>query len=127
MAQKRPKKKARFGPPWVSDTGRAASLLGRLDAFFKQTHGRRFLIETLAVRALLYDAQGEEDPAREALGRSIRLALPSNFIRLFVDLGPALARLLHGLEVDEEGQQYLERIRSAFRKILGAPKLSSEL
>ena len=94
--------------------GRAASLLGRLEEFFEQVHGRRFLIETLAVRALLYDAQGQKDAARDALGRSIRLALPSNFIRLFVDLGPALARLLHGLEADEEAQQYLERILSAF-------------
>ena len=93
---------------------RAASILARIEAFYEQIHSTRFLIEALALRALLYDAQGDEPAAREALGRAVSLARPSDFIRLFVDLGPALAKLLRSLEVDEEGQRYLERILSAF-------------
>ena len=41
-------------------------------------------------------------------------AQPSGFIRLFVDLGPGLARLLSGLELDAEGLRYVSEILSAF-------------
>jgi LuxR family maltose regulon positive regulatory protein len=92
----------------------ADSLLTRLETFVSGIHATRFLIEVLALRALVHDAQGDEPAAREALGRAVSLGQPGGFIRLFVDLGPGLIRLLHSLELDEEGQGYVRRILAAF-------------
>jgi LuxR family maltose regulon positive regulatory protein len=92
----------------------AAVLLQRLDAFYAGIHNTRFLIEVLALQALVCDAQGEESTARELLTRSVRLAQPGGFIRLFVDLGPALARLLAGLDLETSEMRYVAQILSAF-------------
>jgi LuxR family maltose regulon positive regulatory protein len=94
---------------------RADRLLTRLETFLAGIHATRFLIEVLALRALLHDAQGDEPAAREALGRAVSLALPGGFIRLFVDLGPELATLLNNLELDDEEQRYVGRILAAFQ------------
>jgi LuxR family maltose regulon positive regulatory protein len=93
----------------------AANLLTRLGAFLEKIHNTRFLIEVLALQALLHDAQGDEPAAREVLGKAVALAQPGGFIRVFVDLGLGLARLLNGLELDTEGLRYVSRILAAYR------------
>jgi LuxR family maltose regulon positive regulatory protein len=93
----------------------ADSLLTRLETFVAGIHATRFLIEVLALRALLHDAQGDEPAAREALARAVSLAQPGGFIRLFVDLGPGLIKVLNSLELEEEGQRYVGRILAAFQ------------
>jgi LuxR family maltose regulon positive regulatory protein len=93
----------------------ADSLLKDLEAFLAKIYNTRFLIEVFALQALLHDAQGDEPAAREVLGRAVALAQPGGFVRLFVDLGPGLARLLNGLGLDAEGQRYVDEILSAFR------------
>ncbi|NOR40050.1 MAG: hypothetical protein GQ537_02420 [Gammaproteobacteria bacterium] len=93
----------------------ADSLLTRLETFVTGTHSIRFLIEVFALQALLHDAQGDEPAALEALSRAVSFALPGGFIRLFVDLGPGLARPLNRLDLDAEGQRYVGRILNAFR------------
>jgi len=85
----------------------ADSLLTRLETFVAGIHNTRFLIEVLALQALLHDAQGDEPAGLKALSRAVSLAQPGGFIRLFVDLGPGLARLLDRLDLDAEGQLYV--------------------
>jgi len=92
----------------------ADRLLKRLGTFFASIHNDRFLIETLAVQALLHHARGNELAAREALGVAVSLAQPGGLIRVFVDLGPELASLLTDLDLDEEGQRHVGRILAAF-------------
>jgi LuxR family maltose regulon positive regulatory protein len=93
---------------------RAALLLQRLQAFYEGIHNTRFLIEVLALQALACCAQGDESTARERLTRAVLLAQPGGFIRLFVDLGPALASILQGLDLDAGGLRYVAQILSAF-------------
>ena len=93
---------------------RAAVLLQRLEAFFTEIHNTRFLIEALALQALLQAQKGDEPAALSALGRAVELAQPSGFIRLFVDLGPGLVELLNRLDLDAQGLAYVGRILSAF-------------
>ena len=50
--------------------------------------------------------------------KALRLALPSRFNRLFVDLGPRLGTLLNRMQVDEEGLAYVGEILAAFQKSL---------
>ena len=53
---------------------------------FTSTHCTSVMIEVLAVQALLYQAEGNEQAALEALQQAVTFAEPGGFIRTFVDL-----------------------------------------
>ncbi len=93
---------------------RAQALLPRLEDYLTGIHNKRFLIETLALRALLSDKTGDTALAVEQLGRAVSLAQPGGFIRLFVDIGQELVPLLNRLELKGEKLQYVSRILAAF-------------
>ncbi len=58
---------------------------------------RRFgdVIEIQMLRALAFEAQGYSSQADEALERSLILAEPEGYVRMFVDMGPPITRLLY--------------------------------
>ena len=66
------------------------------------------------MQALLHQARGDEPAALATLAEAIELAQPGRFLRLFVDLGPQLVRLLVRLELDEEGSRYVGQILATF-------------
>ncbi|HSR34376.1 MAG TPA: LuxR C-terminal-related transcriptional regulator [Anaerolineae bacterium] len=92
----------------------AAELLARLRQFVEETHNTWRLIEVLSLQALLHSAQGDESAAFTALEQAITLAEPGGFIRLFVDLGPSMARLLDQLRQQGVAPDYIARILAAF-------------
>jgi len=102
---------------------RADGLLGRLHDFFTRTHNRRFLIDVLALRALLLDARDDEPGALSALEQAVVLAQAGGFTRVFADVGPGLADLLHRLELDEAGVRYVGQALAAFH--VEAPAVGS--
>ena len=81
----------------------AARLLARLHEVVQATHNTRFLIEALALQALLHDARREQSAALDALQQAVALAEPGGVIRVFVDLGPRMAALLHQLAAQRVG------------------------
>jgi LuxR family maltose regulon positive regulatory protein len=64
----------------------------------------------LALLAILHDAEGDEAVALAQLRRAVELAQPGGIVRLFVDLGPPVARLLQRLQ----GQDILPDYMSQF-------------
>ncbi|MFN2244811.1 MAG: LuxR C-terminal-related transcriptional regulator, partial [Anaerolineae bacterium] len=94
--------------------GRAADLLGQVQTFCESSHTRRFLIEALALQALLHDREGDGPAALDALQQAIVLAEPAGFIRLFVDLGPGLVPFLSELRQQNVAPDYLDRLLAAF-------------
>ena len=96
---------------------RADALLNRLIDYLASVHNKRFLLEALALRAMLLDAKGESEAAKKELKRAIEMAQPGRFIRVFVDLGPRLGNLLHSLKLDEGGLRYVGEIVATFRTI----------
>lgn len=105
-----------LGQNTPTSRGQAADLLSRLRAFLMSTHNIRFLIETLALQALLNSAEGNESAALTALRQAIELAEPGEFIRVFVDLGPSMAPLLEQLRRQGVTPHYIARILSAFEE-----------
>jgi ATP/maltotriose-dependent transcriptional regulator MalT len=93
---------------------RADRLLIKLIDYMVRTNNKRFHIEALALRAMLLDSTGDDGDARTELVRAVLIAQPGRFIRLFVDLGPRLGKLLHGLELDESCLAYVGEILAAF-------------
>jgi LuxR family maltose regulon positive regulatory protein len=92
----------------------AVGVLSRLNDFVTATHNTVFLIEVLALQALLYDALGDRPAAFEALSQSVLLAQPGGFIRMFVDLGPRMANLLNQLSNHDVVPDYIGQILGAF-------------
>jgi LuxR family maltose regulon positive regulatory protein len=92
----------------------AADLLAQLRGFVETIHNTRFLIEVLALQALLHQVQDEESAALDALEQAISLAQPGGFVRLFVDLGSKLEPLLAQLSRNGVAPAYIAQILAAF-------------
>jgi LuxR family maltose regulon positive regulatory protein len=73
----------------------ALDLLARLLETAESAGWMGKAIEILGLRALAYQAQGKLDEALPALERALTLGEPEGFVRIFVDGGPPMARLLH--------------------------------
>jgi LuxR family maltose regulon positive regulatory protein len=71
-------------------------------------------LKTMILQAVAFDALGERSRAVELLGEALKLAEPGGFIRIFVDEGPPMARLL--CEALSQGVQpgYVRRVLAAF-------------
>ena len=90
---------------WMAQNTRASQekageLLTRLHTYLTETHNTRFLIDTLALQALLADLTGDQAAALNLLASALKMAQPGGFIRVFVDLGPQMAALLSRMKPD---------------------------
>ena len=92
----------------------AAAALERLHTFVTTTHNTRFTIDVLALQALTYDAEGDEAAALKALEQAVTLAQPGGFVRVFLDLGSALIKLLERLARRGCATAYSEQLLAAF-------------
>jgi len=103
--------------------GATLHLLDRLSEFTAGSGLTQYLIEVLALQALTLQAQGASDQAEEVLEKCLALAQPEGFVRVFVDEGPPMAKLLQRMK-DEGGRarpersegmkEYLDRLLAAF-------------
>ncbi len=83
----------------LSDTSpasldKATGMLARLRSYVESTGNTRFRVEVLALQALLDDALGRDEAALTHLQQAVSLAPRGNVLRVFVDLGAPMARLL---------------------------------
>ncbi len=77
-------------------------------------------IEALCVRAIALEAQGRQAAAQADLRRALQLAAPSGYVRLFIELGPAMAALLAEYNPPPEQAAYATRLRSVLSAALGS-------
>jgi LuxR family maltose regulon positive regulatory protein len=71
-------------------------------------------IEILSLQALAFQARGDATRALGALERAIALAEPEGFVRVFVDEGPPMARLLYEALARGVATDYTRRLLTAF-------------
>ena len=95
---------------------KAKAILEEHQQFYESTNNIRFLIETLALRAVHCAKIGNEVTADQFLGRAVSLAEPGGFVRLFVDLGPGIILLLNRLELNEQQLKYVGTILAGFER-----------
>ena len=72
------------------------------------------MLEILILQALAFQKQGKTDQSMSALERSLTLAESQDFIRIFVDEGPQMARLLYEALSREIAPDYVQRLLGAF-------------
>ena len=104
----------------------ASHLLPRLREFVETTHNTRFLVEVLALQALLHDARHESAAAQDTLKQAVLLAQPGGLVRVFVDLGPRMAHLLAALERTGVAPGNIDQILQAFGESAPAAPRASE-
>ncbi|MDY6877489.1 MAG: LuxR C-terminal-related transcriptional regulator [Chloroflexota bacterium] len=71
-------------------------------------------IELLVLKSLVLHALGEKDQALEVLKQALDYAEPGGFIRIFVDEGPPMARLLYEALTRGIAPDYVRRLLAAF-------------
>ena len=97
--------------------GDTSAALAALEPLRRQVEAKNWQDERLKVmvlQAVALHAHGEKDKAVQLLGEALALAQPGGFIRLFVDEGLSMARLLseaatHGMMPD-----YVSKLLAAF-------------
>jgi LuxR family maltose regulon positive regulatory protein len=71
-------------------------------------------IEILILQALAFQAESDTTRAMAALERALTLAEPGGFIRIFVDEGPPMARLLYEAVTRGIAPDYVRRLLAKF-------------
>jgi LuxR family maltose regulon positive regulatory protein len=99
-----------FAPDWR----RALGILGPLIETASAEGRDGIQIEALALKALALWADGDRAGGLAALERSLRLAEPEGYVRLFVDLGLPMARLLREANARNVMPEYVKRLLEAF-------------
>jgi LuxR family maltose regulon positive regulatory protein len=80
-----------------------------------ETGGRTSrVIQILMLQALAFQAEGDTARAMAALERALTLAEPGGFVRVFVDEGPPMARLLYEAATRGIAPDYARRLLAAF-------------
>jgi LuxR family maltose regulon positive regulatory protein len=102
---------------------RAAMLIAELRAFCQRVPNRRLAMEVEALEVLLADCRNDREAALDTLQHLLLEAEPEGRVRLFVDLGAPMERLLRQLAVRRTGPQALTRVLSAFPAQRRLPRL----
>jgi LuxR family transcriptional regulator, maltose regulon positive regulatory protein len=71
-------------------------------------------IHILAVQAIVYHAQGQYEQAFATLEHALELAEPEGYVRVFVDEGAPMARLLRRMLARAPASEYIGRLLEAF-------------
>lgn len=102
--------------------GEAAEALGMLEAYLRQVEARNWLDERLKgmiLRALALQAIGEKVSAGQALEEALKLAETGGFIRIFLDEGKPMAKLLCEAAARGVMPEYTGRLLAAFEACEG--------
>ena len=75
----------------------AAELVPRMRQYASDICNALDVVELLALEALLFDVGGRSDASLNSLQKALELAQPVGLVRIFVELGPQIGRLLHQL------------------------------
>ena len=98
----------------------ALQILVVLDEIVSRTHNTYYKIEILALRALALDAlasdAGKTGEADADLKQALDLARPGGFIRVFVDLGVPMQRMLRRIARQDHSAETIRHILAAFQE-----------
>jgi LuxR family maltose regulon positive regulatory protein len=109
---------ARGDPPSVE---RAVEIAGRVLDRAVSENRIGVQIEALALRALARWTRGDGPGALTLLEQALTLAEPERYVRLFVDLGSPMARLLREAQARDVMPEYVNRLIEAFGSGSGTP------
>jgi LuxR family maltose regulon positive regulatory protein len=92
----------------------ALNLLEKLLGMAESNGWRRRMIEILALQALTLEQKRDIAQAMQTLERALTLAESEGYIRIFVDEGPPMARLLYEALSEGIAPDYVRKLLAAF-------------
>ncbi|HXD09074.1 MAG TPA: LuxR C-terminal-related transcriptional regulator [Anaerolineales bacterium] len=100
---------------WLSqrETDKALALLDRALQSTQAVGRLGNAIHILAVQAVAYHAQGQPDQAFATLEHALELAEPEGYVRVFVDEGVPMVRLLRRMMTRSPASEYVRRLLEA--------------
>jgi len=101
--------------------------LGLLERLLQAAEASRRIgnvIEILVLQSLAYEGRGSIDMALVSLERALTLAEPEGYVRLFVDEGPPMARLLYEALARGIKPDYVRQLLASCSAIQWQPPLS---
>jgi LuxR family maltose regulon positive regulatory protein len=85
-------------------------------------------LHILTVKAVVYHAQGDPERAFATLEQALELAEPEGYVRVFVDEGAPMARLLHRMLTRSSASAYVRRLLEALgESVKIEPRTASKL
>jgi LuxR family transcriptional regulator, maltose regulon positive regulatory protein len=105
----------------------AMGLLERLLKAAEEGGRMGSVIEILVLQALAHEAQGDSPTALVPLERALSLADPEGYVRIFVDEGLPMARLLYEALSQGVESDYIRRLLAAFPVAESEQTTSSQL
>jgi LuxR family maltose regulon positive regulatory protein len=100
----------------------AESLLLRLNRAAAASERNGSLIEILILQAVTFAAQKRSEEALSALGQALDLAEPEGFMRIFLDEGALMAKLLRQAVAQDLHATYALRLLNALGETAQAPQ-----
>ena len=100
----------------------AGALLARLADLVRQAHLKSTQLSILILQARLADQQGDEAAALRLLAEAVQLAEPSGLLRVFVDQGTPVTRLLIKLSQRGVAPEFIAQILAAFPSVPPSPR-----
>jgi LuxR family maltose regulon positive regulatory protein len=97
--------------------GDPSAALATLEPFRQQMEVKSWadeLLKVMVLQAVAHHVDGDTDPAVQLLGEALALAEPGGFIRIFVDEGPPMVRLLYKAQTRGIAPDYIRRLVEAF-------------
>ncbi len=96
------------------ESGTALELLAGARERAERAGRVRSVIEILTLESLVHGSRGEREAAVDGLRRALALAEPEGFVRIFVDEGPELGRLIRQAAPGAVSPAYARRLAEAF-------------
>ncbi|MFO7741577.1 MAG: LuxR C-terminal-related transcriptional regulator [Anaerolineae bacterium] len=73
------------------------------------------VVEARVLQALALEGRGAHDGALTTLERALALGEPEGYVRVFLDAGASMDRLLRGVQRERAGSPYVVRLLAAFK------------
>ena len=106
------------------DTAAALALLASLRQQMEAKSWQDERLKVMVLQAVALQAHDEQAQALQVLEEALALAEPSGIIRLFVDEGPPMARLLSEAVTRGIAPEYVTKLLAAFPDIVTSPPQS---
>lgn len=98
----------------LGDPTTALAVLGPLRQQAEANGWEDERLKLMVLQAVAHHADGETDTALQVLGNALALAEPEGFVRIFVDEGIPMARLLYDALAHDVEPDYVRRLLAAF-------------
>ncbi|MBZ0297497.1 MAG: LuxR C-terminal-related transcriptional regulator [Anaerolineae bacterium] len=100
---------------------RGLAILDKLSLHMASADGADHQIDAVILRAVILDALGHDDAALGALKSALELGQSEDYVRAFIDEGPAMAALLRKARTQNIAEIYIMELISIFSREVRAP------